>query len=118
MKQLLASLAAVAALGIGSAALAQTPAPGSAMHGDAMHGDAMKGDAMHGDAMKPLMVCRPANAGETASAKMADGTGIVCKKIDTAMMMKGPQTPDTTPARMEDKAWLKMLEQYMYVQGN
>jgi pentapeptide MXKDX repeat protein len=117
MKRLLASLAAVAALGIGSAALAQTPP--AAMPGDAMHGDAMHGDAMHGDAMhKTLMVCRPAAAGETPSAKMADGTGILCKKIDTAAMMKGPGTPDSTPARMEDKAWLKMLSEYMYIGNN
>jgi hypothetical protein len=113
MKLVLCTLAAAAAIGFGSAAMAQST--GSAMPGDAMHGDAMHGDAMH--AMKPIFACRPAGASETASAKMSDGTSLVCKKLDPAMMMKGPGTPDSTPARMEDKAWLTMLQNYMYV-GN
>jgi hypothetical protein len=81
-----------------------------------MSGDAMHGDAMHGP--KAMFACRPAGAGESPTAKMNDGTGLVCKKIDTALMMKGPGTPDATPARTEDKAWLTMLEQYMYVGNN
>ncbi len=108
MKLFITTVVALAAIGMGSAAMAQST-------GDAMHGDAMHSDAMH--AMKPMMICRPAESSDTPSGKLADGTAIVCKKLDTAMIMKGPNTPDSTPARMEDKAWLKQLETYMYV-GN
>jgi hypothetical protein len=76
-----AALAAIAMIGIGTAAMAQTS--GGSM------GSAMSGDAMHGPAMMPTMVCRAAGKGEKASATMTDGDAIVCKKIDMSKL-----TPD------------------------
>ncbi len=93
----IAMSAAVAAIGIGSAAMAQ-----SAMSGDAMH-------AMHADPMAPTMVCRAAQKGETPSAKMPAGD-LVCKKIDMAMVMKAPAMPASTTKADEDAAWQKQLD--------
>ena len=99
MKMWVATFAAVAAMGMGSAAMAQTAMPGDAMHGDAM------------SATMPTMVCRPAAKGETATAHMTSGGDIVCKKIDAAKMMKGPSMPDGTSKAAEDAAWQKELMQ-------
>ncbi len=108
MKNLVATLAAVAAIGCSSAAMAQ-----SAMQGDAMQGSAMHGDAMKSTAMMASMACRPAMAGETATGKLASGASIVCKTVDMDKMMKGPSLSDTPTA--EDKAWRAYLTSSFYV---
>jgi hypothetical protein len=72
MKKSVATLVAVAAIGMGSAAMAQ-----SAMSGDAMHGDAMHG-AM---GTMATAVCRHTMAGETANTHMG-ADDLMCKKFD------------------------------------
>jgi hypothetical protein len=97
MKKLIATFAAVAAIGLGSAAMAQ-----SAMSGDAMHGDAMT---------MPTAVCRPAMKGETANTHMGSDD-LMCKKFDMAkakatfekMMMALPGQPTQADV---DAAWQK-----------
>ncbi len=98
MKMWIATVAAMAAIGTGSAAMAQTAT------GDAMHGDAMS-------ATMPTMVCRAAQKGETATAHLSGGGDIVCKKVDMAKMMKGPDTAANTTKAAEDAAWQKELMQ-------
>ena len=72
MKTWVATCAAIAALGMGSAAMAQS----------AMSGDAMKGSM----AMMPTMVCRAAAKGEMPNAKTMAGAEMVCKKVDMSKM--------------------------------
>jgi pentapeptide MXKDX repeat protein len=111
MKKFIATFAAVAAIGLGSAAMAQNAMSGDAMHGDAMHGDAMHSDAMHGDAMMPTAVCRAAMKGETANTHMG-ADDLMCKKFDLAkakatfekMMMALPGEPTQADV---DAAWQK-----------
>jgi hypothetical protein len=90
MKNRCAALAAIAMIGMGTAAMAQTS-------GGAMSAGAMSGDAMHSSAMMPTMVCRAAGKGENASAKMMDGDAIVCKKLDMSKM-----TPDQQKMLMQN----------------
>jgi len=101
MKKLLATFAAVAAIGLGSAAMAQ----------NAMSGDAMHGDAMHSAMTMPTAVCRPAMKGETANTHMG-ADDLMCKKFDLAkakatfekMMMALPGQPTQADV---DAAWEK-----------
>jgi hypothetical protein len=106
MKKFIATFAAVAAIGLGSAAMAQ-----NAMSGDAMHGDAMHGDAMHSAMTMPTAVCRAAMKGETANTHMGSDD-LMCKKFDLAkakatfekMMMALPGQPTQADV---DAAWEK-----------
>jgi hypothetical protein len=101
MKKLLATFAAVAAIGLGSAAMAQ----------NAMSGDAMHGDAMHSAMTMPTAVCRAAMKGETANTHMGSDD-LMCKKFDLAkakatfekMMMALPGQPTQADV---DAAWEK-----------
>ncbi len=103
MKKFIATVAAVAAIGFGSAAMAQ-----SAMSGDAMHSD-----AMHGSAMEPTAVCRPAMKGETANTHMG-ADDLMCKKFDfakakaTFMQMMKEMSASGTPTQAQiDAAYQK-----------
>jgi hypothetical protein len=98
IKQFVSTAAAIAVLGLGSAAMAQS---------------AMQGDAMHGDAMKPAstaMVCRASSKDEKPNAMMGQ-EGLMCKSVDMAkakatfsqtMMAKGGVTQADI-----DAAWQK-----------
>ena len=104
MKKFVAMVAMVAAIGMGSAAMAQTAMPGDAMHGDATHG--AMGTA-------PTMVCRAAMKGETANSHMGS-EDLMCKTFDfdkakaTFMkMMKDASASGTPTAAQEEAAYQK-----------
>ena len=106
MKKFVAMVAAVVAIGMGSATMAQTAMPGDAMHGDAMHGDAMHATA-------PTMVCRAAMKGETANSHMGS-EDLMCKTFDfdkakaTFMkMMKDASASGAPTQAQEDAAYQK-----------
>ena len=96
-----------------------------AMPGLALAGDAMSGNAMSHDAMAPgkmaTMVCRPAAAGEKPTAMMMNAkTGLVCKAMDPAKMMKkgaGPDLSHALSAEQVDAAWRAFVQQAVMIPG-
>jgi hypothetical protein len=99
--------------------------PGLALADDAMSGNAMSHDAMSHDAMAPgkmaTMVCRPAAAGEKPTAMMMNAkTGLVCKAMDPAKMMKkgaGPDLSHALSAEQVDAAWRAFVQQAVMIPG-
>ena len=91
----------------------------------AMPGLALADDAMSHDAMAPskmaTMVCRPAAAGEKPTAMMMNGTtGLVCKAMDPAKMMKkgsGPDLSHALSADQVDAAWRQFVQQAVMIPG-
>ena len=96
-----------------------------AMPGLALADDAMGGNAMSHDAMAPgkmaTMVCRPAAAGEKPTAMMMNAkTGLVCKAMDPAKMMKkggGPDLSHALSADQVDAAWRQYIQQAIQIPG-
>jgi hypothetical protein len=99
MKNTIASIACAAALlALGSAAFAADNAMA-------------KPDAMTAkpDTTMATMLCRPAAAGEKASAMMGTG-GIVCKHIDMEKMSSMKQSLMSMPGG--EPLYLKMFQEY------
>ena len=94
--------------------------PGLALAEDAMNGNAMSHDAMASGKMA-TMVCRPAAEGEKPTAMMANGkTGLVCKTMNPAMMMKkgsGPNLSHALSADQVDAAWRAFVQQAVMIPG-
>ena len=93
--------------------------PGIASADDAMGHGAMKAAA---PAKMATMVCRPAEAGEKASAMMtgAAKTALVCKTINPEMTMKkgsGPDLSHALSADQADAAWREYLQSAVSVPG-
>jgi hypothetical protein len=58
------------------------------------------------------MLCRPAEAGEHATAMVDKNTGLTCKKIDGAGMMDGkgcPKLKSGMTAEQVDAAWRHLI---------
>ena len=102
MKNSIASIACAAALlALGSAALAD----------DAM---AKPGAMAKPETTMATMLCRPAAAGEKASAMMGT-SGLVCKKIDMEKMSSMKSSLQAMPGG--EPLYLKMLQEY-HIEAN
>ena len=94
--------------------------PAVALADDAMSGNAMSHDATASHTMA-TMICRPAAAGEKPTAMMMNGkTGLVCKAMDPAKMMKkggGPDLSHALSADQVDAAWRQFIQQAIQIPG-
>jgi hypothetical protein len=78
--------------------------------------DTMSGhDAMAHPANMATMLCRPATSGEKSNAMTADKTSLVCKTIDMTKVEKGPAMSPGMTSDEVNKAWIKMLNEYSFI---
>jgi hypothetical protein len=86
--------------------------PAAALADDAMGGNAMSHDAM-ANAKPATMMCRPAAAGEKATATMTNGskTALVCKPISMDKMKT------MMPKGADEAAWRQFVEQAIMIPG-